>query len=1340
MLNKCITVFKSLSIALSILFLLLVAFYVLATRIALHYLPDYKQEIVQLLNETSQLSIDLSSISSSWDGFDPVLHIHGLSVESKDHLYIDNVSFYFSFTQSLLALQPKFDRILIERSNLRVKQEGDGHWQILGFSSKDFNAQKDTEISIKHYDLNLFALFDGSTLNIKDLNAVIHNEKDQLRNLRLPTLNVNYSDGLLFASGQVLQKKGDKSLLNFSLKGWGPLSTEKLKGVLYVEARSSEFFGEFLEVYDWKKLSIQDIEGSSRAWINFDGLNITSVYGDLQVSELNWRSDEKSLAPIHNLAFSYLLQATESSTSLVIDNFAFEWSGMQCKPTAIDIKVKSNHINILADRLNVKCMNDIALAMAVLPEGLHKRLAISEPSGYLNSIKISIPKRSDLDLSKSSIQADILTDSLASESIKEKEGQHEKLFTFEAMLEGININAYESTPSGKNLNGYVYADDRTGYVSFLSDDFELGFPSLFIDTWEIKRAEGHVSWVLNDNEIAIFSDGLRLRRDDNSLIYGDFTLNLYSDEQHEDTLSLAIGMQDILFQDAVKFVPYYVVSHDLYSWLSDSLVAGTVNSGIYYGYGSVESTSVDNSFTSSLYLSSDNGIIQFDPDWPYLEELHADVIVQNGQLDIHATQAVIAGTTLENIEVFLPETPSNKTNYLNITSKASLSSKLINYWLSESPISHGTSHIAEQLGLDTSAEIDLLLKVPVTEAEGSTEKAELEYTVNTTITDGKVTHKTSNLTFDAVTGTFSVDSRKGLNAKNVKVKLLGENADLDIHSSYHHDKAKKPEQLTKLILKGKLGASSLFDYFDSAKPIALEGVVPYQAELVLSSEDKKYPLLNITSSLNGLACRCPAPFYKTPDSRETLAVSILLKPEQTYLDASLKSKRLPDIDAELFFANDKVQFGEILIGGAKLKNTDSQGINIAAKLKLANLENWVDFLSDTLSTQAPKQQIQEDLPLKQVQLEIQDLDGFGHLFQKTNILIKPDANRWLLDIVGRDIKGKVYLPKSDDDLILDFESLNLVSLDKLLNVNTAKDDRASKNIDPRKIPNLSFTSKKLMLENRPIGAWKFNIASDDSGIVFRNVMGNIKESKVTGQLNWRYTPQAQSTIALLDMVGNDIATIFEAFDFPVLLSSEKYSSNFALHWPDAPMEFALKSLSGNASISLEDGFLKTEDQKTGILRLFGVLNTESIKRRLKLDFSDLYKSGVGYDTLIAKVAVDQGLMTLSEPLVIDGPSGTYVLNGRSDLASKALDIDMLVELPFSQNVPLAALVLGAPQIGGLVWIADKLLGEPLSALTTSRYDITGTWEQPTVNLKQAMNASKKDRSKEKGIRDLGRKK
>jgi uncharacterized protein YhdP len=196
------------------------------------------------------------------------------------------------------------------------------------------------------------------------------------------------------------------------------------------------------------------------------------------------------------------------------------------------------------------------------------------------------------------------------------------------------------------------------------------------------------------------------------------------------------------------------------------------------------------------------------------------------------------------------------------------------------------------------------------------------------------------------------------------------------------------------------------------------------------------------------------------------------------------------------------------------------------------------------------------------------------------------------------------------------------------------------------------------------------------------------------------------------------------------VSSEQFDANVSLVWPGTPPDFELAKVSGSILLKMEDGFLNTEDAKTGALRVFGILNAESIMRRLKLDFSDLYKSGVGYDVFSVKTTINRGLLTFAEPLVIDGPSSSYLINGSVNLRKETLDMDMLVKLPVVQNLPLAALILGAPQIGGVVWVVDKLLGEPLSAITTARYDISGSWEKPEVKLNKAMNASKKDRSKQ----------
>ncbi|WP_304440288.1 AsmA-like C-terminal region-containing protein, partial [Oleiphilus sp. HI0067] len=188
------------------------------------------------------------------------------------------------------------------------------------------------------------------------------------------------------------------------------------------------------------------------------------------------------------------------------------------------------------------------------------------------------------------------------------------------------------------------------------------------------------------------------------------------------------------------------------------------------------------------------------------------------------------------------------------------------------------------------------------------------------------------------------------------------------------------------------------------------------------------------------------------------------------------------------------------------------------------------------------------------------------------------------------------------------------------------------------------------------------------------------------------------------------------------LTSGKYKSELALVWPDQPQNFALSKVSGTASMTFEDGVISTDNQATGILRLFGVFNVDALVRRLKLDFSDLYKQGISYDNLNVNVVMDQGDLRFVDPLKINGPSSNYTLSGHVDLAEQMLDLKMLVELPLSSNVPIAGLMLGNPAIGGAVWLVDKILGQPLSRLSTVRYAVKGNWDNPEMTLEQAINA------------------
>ena len=1339
----------------SFLILFLVAIYVLVTRIALALLPLYTTDIQLYLTDTLNQEIVIESIGTHWKGLDPVVDINGLTVNGSHNAYLGRVRVQLSFLNSILALSPRLKLINLEQLELAMIQSVDGQWTIASYPlQRDSNVDHSEEnpVATNPYASLIGSMLDGTTINLIDSDFSIHSKSQHVQTLRSPYIGLHYKDDKIYASGHVLEETGDSVLINFSLVGGGVLSGMPISGTLYAEARSAEFFGRLLNVYNWEQLVIENVEASTRAWISFEGYEIKAIQGDLQLSTLDWRAAQTSLPPLTNLAFSYKWLKERDSTAVSISDFDFDWAGQPCHSGEIFVQHLSQVDQIRIESLDVSCIARLALASGLLSEDLSNRIEVSNPGGTLKNAELFIYSNA------------------------EQDAKTVNKFDFNAELKQISLEAYDGAPLAKGIDGYVHADSAGGNIYFDSKNFELGFPTLFTNSWEMKKAEGAVAWRLDENSVDIFSEGLRLWQSDESLVYGDFILRL-NPENQEDNLALSIAMQDITFVNAPDFVPSLVVGDGLHRWLSEALREGKVVEGIYYGYGSIEDESAQNSFTSSVYLKSEQGLLKFDEDWPSLDSLNAQIFLQNDQLLVEASSAQINGTELNYLQAKMPAFIPGETHSINISAQLLANDQALSYWLTESPIAENTKAIAEQIKLKGDLDVSLLLGIPVSSPD---DKAEVSYQINSTFEDLEVLHLSSNLLFERAQGSLGISSKDGLVANDIRTQLFGEMANLTIASylDTHEQNNKNHDDLNKdaffgtiLSLEGKADTTKIFEYLGYSETFEMSGDINYSAQLSLPDDKESYPRVNIHSNLQGLLREWPAPLSKSSSDVENLDLNLLLKPNQIFLTAKHQPVNAPSVDTELLFVNEKLSFGEILLGGATVQGTDIEGLNIAAKLDHIELMPWINFIQkigdkqvdnegaikndtlvegalengalikgsvligDSASIKSTSEINEADAStLKKLHLDVADLHAFGQSFNNTKVLLDRDDGRWRAAIEGESVEGQVLLPTKNNDLD--------VRLNKLLVSSTNKTDSkasnaASEKLDPRIFPTSFLSCQQLVIDGHSYGAWSTFMKPYEDGVRLTGLSGKINGSEINGQLNWQYLEETHHTsILTLEVKGGKIENLLSTFQLSPLLTSESFTSSLALVWPDEPLEFQLGKLSGSLDLAIKNGFLKTDDEATGILRLFGVLNAETITRRLRLDFSDLYESGVGFDSVGVGASIDQGLLTITDPLSIKGPSGDYVINGRSDLEQQTLDLDMLVELPFAQNVPLAALVLGAPQIGGIVWVVDKLLGEPLSALTTSRYDISGTWDEPIVELDQAMNASKKDRSNEKGTRGV----
>jgi len=149
-----------------------------------------------------------------------------------------------------------------------------------------------------------------------------------------------------------------------------------------------------------------------------------------------------------------------------------------------------------------------------------------------------------------------------------------------------------------------------------------------------------------------------------------------------------------------------------------------------------------------------------------------------------------------------------------------------------------------------------------------------------------------------------------------------------------------------------------------------------------------------------------------------------------------------------------------------------------------------------------------------------------------------------------------------------------------------------------------------------------------------------------------------------------------------------------------------------------------QNNSAQLFRVFNLLNTDTLWRRLRLDFSDLYERGVAFDAISGKARISDGLVTMDPELQLVGPSGAFKINGTTNMADESLDMRLVVVLPVTQNLPLAAILMGASApIGGALFVLDKILGDPLSKLTSATYSVTGSWSEPEVDLRSVFDTA-----------------
>ncbi|PHQ26841.1 hypothetical protein CLH62_04445 [Marinobacter guineae] len=528
---------------------------------------------------------------------------------------------------------------------------------------------------------------------------------------------------------------------------------------------------------------------------------------------------------------------------------------------------------------------------------------------------------------------------------------------------------------------------------------------------------------------------------------------------------------------------------------------------------------------------------------------------------------------------------------------------------------------------------------------------------NIAVDDGAIAYPTASLAWEGIQGELTYHSEDGFSGGPLAATFFGEPVTIGF-SRARSGEALSIRQSGELPVPGVFARAGLSE----KSGFGLQGRVSYTAELDVGADSTSG--IRVRSSLEDLAVDWPEP---------------LAKPA-----------------------------GEVAPLRAVINPSAAGGLGITGEW-----ENRLAF----------------DLLWKETGVDLR----LGHLYLGSQVLTDIDINaldlgdRWVVTTNSKRAKGRVAIPDDGDTVMVDFEVLRLLRSEgaakESADLLTLKEQlEAFRALDMGNWPDINVTVADLQLDTDSLGRWAFRLRPEPYRLNVNDIQGQLNSLTLMGNMTWSIVDERETSRFWGSINGGALADLNELFDTEMPVTNKATNIELDLDWPGRPDEFSVAELNGSVSLRLDEGVILERSNTAQLFRVFNLLNADTLWRRLKLDFSDLYERGVAFDAISGKAQVINGLLTMDPELQVVGPSGAFKLSGATNMASEELDMRLVVVLPLTQNLPLAALLMGAgAPIGGALFVLDKILGDPLSKLTSATYSVTGTWDEPEVDLQRVFD-------------------
>ncbi|HNP01357.1 MAG TPA: YhdP family protein [Agitococcus sp.] len=1226
------------------------------------YLESHQQVIEQQLSAAMTTTVKIGEFNAQWTGIEPELRLSNIRIyhpqnPHQEILVIPKITLEIAVWRTIREADLRLDGI-IEGLDLHITEFEQGAWAL-----EELLALGESRPEVRKRSLT-WALQQAewqvtkSQVMLKPWGKPILN----LSNLNIHNQNNNEFHG--FRLNAQLNQQPIKLFANIWAKDLFDVKTWRMQN--YVNLPTMSWLAWLDQSLLPNNLQITEVLAGGEYWLETKNSQIKHIAAKPNIVSLKLNYQQQVI-DVENLTGNLVWQQlANQSWQANTDNIVGKINQINWPLKQSIVQKAPSTINIVANHIELKPLALIAQILPQLPLNIKQWLSEAKPSGQIDHLSLQLDQQQNIQQAVVSF----------------------KQLAILATSKTIGIN---------RAQGWLTHQQGKGYAQLSIEQGGIDLKPIYRQPTPLNHLQAALRWQELPEAWLVESNKITLKNPD---AHGDATLRLWIPKADPSAteMTLLASIYNGKLANVYRYVPWPSAGDDTLTWLKSALVAGNIERGDFLYEGVLIDKPTRRPSNMQMRFWVNDGQLAYATDWPWLNQLNAQIDIYNRKLTIQAKNSQIYQSIAREIYAEIPDLSQP---HLRIKADIDTTGEDIMRLLSETPLKEETGHFAQMVGVKGEVAGSLELNFPLASDHLS---KEMTVDVMAELVGNPIILKQAP-EFDLwLSGGVNYKTGFGLNSLPLQGFFLSQPVNVSLQSvldvgNVAAIQVKATGQLAPTNLKPWLG--------DLTR--SMQGLTQYKTTLTVPVSDDPVHIV-IDSDLLGWQIDLPEPFAKQANKTQAAHYEMELHSEQKQSAYLMWGESL---QSAFEIENSAIKRMLLLLGETWTGELPPQGLWVKGRLSHVNIDDWLPWWRPASHNKTPEKVAAVFPELVSFNVEVDKLAYLGYVLKNARVGYEPLDEATRFQLTSNDLNAELIWPTNHKNQNAKF-NIQQINLPFIADELTRKTPKSFKISDDWQIPNIDINIKNIRLKSRPHFANSQITAQLNptaKGLRLANINCNNPKFNMEGTLDWRWRGQESTSYSGQINIAN-VADLFTAFGQEPRVTSQQAKSQLNLRWAGSPRDLHLNNLNGELLVILDKGRILNLNRTLSVSRLLGVLDSDNFKRRLQFDFSDVTQKGLAYDKIRFDANILNGLM--ENELDFSSPSLQAHGEGAVDLAKSKIDERITISAPLASAVPYAAALVAGPVVGGALVAAEAALDEPISKMTTLHYQVQGSWQDPKV--------------------------